>query len=86
MGGIDFLKPFDKYLCEIKTESPQNGAGKSTLRSAVAGRRLLDEGKALVKPGVSVGYLVQTAVQGSNRTVYPFVYRQVFEVPQILLF
>jgi len=48
----------------------QNGAGKSTLLSAIAGRRQMEGGKALVKPGVSVGYLVQTAVQGSERTAW----------------
>ena len=46
----------------------QNGAGKSTLLSAIAGRRDLDGGKALVKPGTSVGYLVQTAVSGGKRS------------------
>ena len=48
----------------------QNGAGKSTLLSAIAGRRDLDGGKALVRPGTSVGYLVQTAVSGSQRTAW----------------
>jgi ATPase subunit of ABC transporter with duplicated ATPase domains len=36
-----------------------NGAGKSTLLSAIAGRRETDTGRVLVKPGVTVGYLVQ---------------------------
>ena len=48
----------------------QNGAGKSTLLSAIAGRRPLDGGIALVKPGTSVGYLVQTAVSGSQRSAW----------------
>lgn len=48
----------------------QNGAGKSTLLSAIAGRRPLDGGKALVQPGTSVGYLVQTAVSGSQRSAW----------------
>ena len=48
----------------------QNGAGKSTLLSAIAGRRPLDGGAALVKPGTSVGYLVQTAVSGSQRSAW----------------
>jgi len=47
-----------------------NGAGKSTLLSAVAGRRPLDGGKALVKPETTVGYLVQTAVSGSDRSAW----------------
>ncbi len=45
-----------------------NGAGKSTLLSAIAGRRMLEGGRMLVKPGVTVGYLVQTAISGSNLT------------------
>ena len=47
-----------------------NGAGKSTLLSAISGRRELDGGRVFVKPGVTVGYLVQTAVSGSNRTAW----------------
>jgi ABC-type Mn2+/Zn2+ transport system ATPase subunit len=46
-----------------------NGAGKSTLLSASCGR-IPVMGKVLVKPGVSLGYLVQTAVSGSRRTCW----------------
>jgi len=46
-----------------------NGAGKSTLLSAAAGR-LPVKGKVLVKPGMSLGYLIQTAVSGSERTCW----------------
>lgn len=46
-----------------------NGAGKSTLLSAAAGR--IDvRGKVVVKPGTSMGYLIQTAVSGSKRTAW----------------
>ncbi|CAM9473295.1 unnamed protein product, partial [Phaeothamnion confervicola] len=48
----------------------QNGAGKSTLLSIIAGVKEADEGRALVKTGTRVGYLVQTAVAGSTCTVY----------------
>lgn len=47
-----------------------NGVGKSTVLSAIAGRRPIDAGQALVKPGTTVGYLVQTAVSGSTRTAW----------------
>jgi hypothetical protein len=46
-----------------------NGAGKSTLLSAAAGR-LPVKGKVLVKPGMSLGYLIQTAVSGSERSCW----------------
>jgi len=46
-----------------------NGAGKSTLLSAAAGR-LPVMGKVLVKKGVSMGYLVQTAVSGSRKSCW----------------
>jgi len=46
-----------------------NGAGKSTLLSAAAGR-LPVKGKVLVRPGLSLGYLIQTAVSGSERSCW----------------
>jgi ATP-binding cassette subfamily F protein 3 len=46
-----------------------NGAGKSTLLSALVGRTSVREGRVLVKKGLRVGYLEQTAVAGSNVTV-----------------
>lgn len=47
-----------------------NGAGKSTLLKALAGLRGIDTGRLLVAPSVAVGYLAQTAVSGSTKTVY----------------
>lgn len=44
--------------------------GKSTLIKAVAGLRGIDTGRLVVAPNVAVGYLAQTAVSGSTRTVY----------------
>ena len=46
-----------------------NGAGKSTLLGAITGTVRMDSGRALVGPKVRVGYLKQTAVSGSTRTV-----------------
>ena len=46
-----------------------NGAGKSTLLGALTGTVRMDAGKALVAPKVRVGYLKQSAVSGSVRTV-----------------
>lgn len=46
-----------------------NGAGKSTLLSASCGR-IPVMGKVLVKPGITLGYLVQTAVSGSRKTCW----------------
>ena len=47
-----------------------NGAGKSTLLGAITGTVRMDSGKALVHPNVRVGYMRQTAVSGSSKTVY----------------
>lgn len=47
-----------------------NGAGKSTLLGAITGTVRMDSGAALVHSNVRVGYMKQTAVSGSARTVY----------------
>lgn len=44
-----------------------NGAGKSTLLSVMAGAYLPEEGRVMVHPRATLGYLVQTAVSGSTR-------------------
>lgn len=46
-----------------------NGAGKSTLLGAITGTVRMDSGKALVHSNVRVGYLRQSAVSGSTKTV-----------------
>ena len=46
-----------------------NGCGKSTLLGAITGTVRVDEGQALVASKVRVGYLKQTAVSGSTKTV-----------------
>jgi len=46
-----------------------NGAGKSTLLGAITGTVRMDSGKALVHANVRVGYLRQSAVSGSTKTV-----------------
>jgi len=47
-----------------------NGAGKSTLLKAVTGLQRIDEGEALIaSKKIKVGYLRQTAVSGSKKTV-----------------
>jgi ATPase subunit of ABC transporter with duplicated ATPase domains len=47
-----------------------NGAGKSTLLGAITGTVRMDSGQALVHSKVRVGYLKQSAVSGSTKTVY----------------
>ncbi|PNW82055.1 hypothetical protein CHLRE_06g271850v5 [Chlamydomonas reinhardtii] len=47
-----------------------NGCGKSTLLRCLSGLRSVDAGTARVAPLVQVGYLEQTAVGGSRRTVW----------------
>jgi len=47
-----------------------NGAGKSTLLGAITGTVRMDQGQALVHSNVRVGYLRQSAVSGSIKTVY----------------
>ena len=47
-----------------------NGAGKSTLLGAITGTVRMDSGAAFVHSNVRVGYMRQTAVSGSTRTVY----------------
>mmetsp|Transcript_55733 Transcript_55733/g.64350 ORF Transcript_55733/g.64350 Transcript_55733/m.64350 type:complete len:650 (+) Transcript_55733:158-2107(+) len=46
-----------------------NGAGKSTLLGAITGTVRMDEGHAFVHSGCRVGYLKQSAVSGSTKTV-----------------
>lgn len=47
-----------------------NGAGKSTLLKAIMGDLLLDEGSVVVSQNLETGYLQQTAVSGSTKTIY----------------
>lgn len=47
-----------------------NGCGKSTLLRAMWGQLDIDSGSIVISPGANVGYLEQTAVAGSTRTVY----------------
>jgi len=47
-----------------------NGAGKSTLLGAITGTVRMDSGQALVHSNVRVGYLKQSAVSGSTKTVF----------------
>ena len=47
-----------------------NGAGKSTLLGAITGTVRMDSGQAFVHKHVRVGYLRQSAVSGSTKTVY----------------
>eukprot|EP00592_Proboscia_alata_P006477 CAMPEP_0194357088 /NCGR_PEP_ID=MMETSP0174-20130528/4621_1 /TAXON_ID=216777 /ORGANISM="Proboscia alata, Strain PI-D3" /LENGTH=632 /DNA_ID=CAMNT_0039126963 /DNA_START=63 /DNA_END=1961 /DNA_ORIENTATION=+ len=47
-----------------------NGAGKSTLLGAITGTVRMDSGAAYVHSKVRVGYLRQSAVSGSERTVF----------------
>lgn len=47
-----------------------NGAGKSTLLGAITGTVRMDTGAAYVHSNIRVGYLRQSAVSGSTRTVY----------------
>mmetsp|Transcript_9761 Transcript_9761/g.24312 ORF Transcript_9761/g.24312 Transcript_9761/m.24312 type:complete len:635 (-) Transcript_9761:174-2078(-) len=46
-----------------------NGAGKSTLLGAITGTVRMDEGHAFVHANARVGYLKQSAVSGSTKTV-----------------
>lgn len=47
-----------------------NGAGKSTLLKAIMGELLCDGGSVVIGTTQEVGYLQQTAVSGSSRTIY----------------
>ncbi|GJP53750.1 hypothetical protein CLOM_g12894 [Closterium sp. NIES-68] len=47
-----------------------NGCGKSTLLRALIGRQLVDGGRVIVSRGSRIDYLEQTAVSGSQRTVW----------------
>jgi len=61
------MQIFDSYsannTCNVN-------AGKSTLLGAITGTVRMDSGKALVHSNVRVGYMRQTAVSGSTKTVY----------------
>lgn len=47
-----------------------NGCGKSTLLRCLSGQRKIDNGRLVVGRSVEMGYLEQTAVSGSSRTVW----------------
>ena len=47
-----------------------NGCGKSTLLRCLSGQRKIDNGRLVVGKSVEMGYLEQTAVSGSGRTVW----------------
>ncbi|KAK9814109.1 hypothetical protein WJX72_000796 [[Myrmecia] bisecta] len=47
-----------------------NGAGKTTLLKALWGLEKVDAGKLVIAENVALGYLSQTAVSGSERTVW----------------
>lgn len=47
-----------------------NGCGKSTLLRCLSGHRKVDNGRLVVGSRVEMGYLEQTAVSGSGRTVW----------------
>ncbi len=47
-----------------------NGAGKSTLMKMLVGELTPDSGRIIRARGVSVGYLAQEGVEGTERTVY----------------
>ena len=60
------------YVCYMKLANMKCNlcsAGKSTLLGAITGTVRIDEGTALVASKVKVGYLKQTAVSGSIKTV-----------------
>jgi ATP-binding cassette subfamily F protein 3 len=48
----------------------RNGTGKTTLLRAIAGEATLDHGRVVVRGDVVLGYLPQTAVSGSTRSVW----------------
>ena len=48
----------------------RNGTGKSTLLRAMVGEQSQDEGHVHLRAGISLGYLPQHAVSGSEKTVW----------------
>jgi ABC-type uncharacterized transport system ATPase subunit len=59
-----------------------NGAGKSTLLRCLIGTRGIDSGRILVGQRVQLGYLEQTAVSGSTRTVWEEARSRMMDVIQ----
>eukprot|EP00808_Paulinella_micropora_P022224 g3584.t1 len=72
-GNADLLRNIDLRIMPKERWGivGVNGAGKSTLLGAITGRESVRviAGRVAVKMGVRVGYLEQTAVSGSKRTV-----------------
>jgi len=71
-GDHDLIKDADLKIMpgERVALVGTNGAGKSTFLQCLSGDRLLAEGRIVIKAGTSIGYLRQTAVSGSTRTVW----------------
>ena len=57
-----------------------NGCGKSTLLKAIVGSIPLDEGQIFIGKNVKVGYLKQTAVSGSMKTVREEASSEMYEI------
>lgn len=50
-----------------------NGTGKSTLLNVLAGKETPDEGKVMVRNGISIGYLEQEPVLDPSMTISEFI-------------
>ena len=57
-----------------------NGVGKSTLLGCLTGTVRKDEGQALIAPKLRLGYLRQTAVAGSTKTVFEEAASEMYDI------
>ncbi len=63
----------------------RNGEGKSTLLRIINGEQPPDEGELLVKPGIKIAMLAQSAVVAENCTVYEVVAAAMGDAGKLLM-